>query len=553
MSGDNVTRREFLYKTGLSVAAGMFMMNLRCNKSVKRPNILWVTCEDMSPRLGCYGDSLARTPNIDKLAAEGVLYTKVYSVSGVCAPSRCALITGMYPTTIGAQHMRTLKRTAAIDKVTDPEALAIPVYEAVPPPEVKCFTEYLRAEGYYCTNNVKTDYQFHTPITAWDECSKKAHWRNRPDNLPFFSVFNFTTTHESQIWKRANDPLFTDPNQVILPPYYPESPVIRRDMARQYDNIAIMDSQVGELLKQLDEDGLTENTIIFFYSDHGSCLPRCKRWLYDGGTRVPLIIRYPNKENGGEVVDDLISFVDFAPTMLSLLDIEIPKYMQGEAFLGKQKAKPRQYIYAAKDRMDPAIDCQRAVRDKRFKYIRNYLREKPYVQFIPYRDQMDLMKELHRFNKENKLNDIQKLFFRKTKPAEELYDLENDPYEVKNLAENPEFEDDLTRLRTAHVKWKQETRDIGLLPEKELVKNMWPPDAIQPQTEKVTFKIKKGNLSLSCSTEGASIAYRIKSGKETKHWNLYTRSVKLEKRATIKAVAIRIGFKQSEESSYVFK
>src|SRR5690606_11215294 len=206
-------------------------------RKAKRLNISSITCEEISPSLRAFGDSTVAPPTLDRLASEGVRYTNVYSVSGVCAPSRAAIITGMYPTTIGAMHMRTWIRTRALDKISDPELLAIPTYEAVPAPEVKCFTEYLREAGYYCTNNHKTDYQFLPPITAWDDNSRTAHWRNRPSGKPFFAVVNFDITHESQVWRRKGRPLRVDPDSVKVPPYYPDAPVIRRDIARYYDNI----------------------------------------------------------------------------------------------------------------------------------------------------------------------------------------------------------------------------------------------------------------------------------------------------------------------------
>lgn len=522
---------------------------------VTRPlNILWISVEDMSPRLAAYGDRTAFTPNLDRLAAEGVRYTNTFSVSGVCAPSRAALITGMYPTSIGAQHMRTLARTASIDQVTDPEALAIPVYEAVPPPEVRCFTEYLRAAGYYCTNNVKTDYQFQPPLTAWDESSIKAHWRNRPKDAPFFSVFNFTTTHESQVWQRAGTPLLIDPREVELPSYYPDTPIVRRDLARHYNNIQLMDAEVGLVLRQLEEDGLADETVIFFFSDHGDGLPRAKRWLYDSGLRVPLIVRFPDGRGAGTVTDELVSFVDFAPTMLSLAGLDIPSYIQGQAFLGPRKAEPRDYVYAAKDRMDPAIDTARAVRDKRFKYIRNYRPEKPFVQFIPYRDQMALMRELLRLEQENGLDEIQKLWFRDSKPIEELYETLEDPFEVRNLAEVPEFASKLQELRSAHETWVAETGDLGMIPEPELVKRMWPPEGVQPETESPDFSRESGNfdgtaeVSLKCDTEGASIAYRIGDGGR---WLLYTEPFEIDQTSEITARAFRIGFRPSQEATLV--
>ena len=543
-----------------SIFSAIFLIALlaSCNQEIEQvelpgfdfqPNILWITCEDMSPRLGCYDDPIARTPTIDKLASQGIRYTNAYSISGVCAPSRSALITGMYPTTIGSMHMRTMTRTSSIDKITDPELLAIPTYEAVPPPEVKCFTEYLRAKDYYCSNNSKEDYQFKRPITAWDESSQKAHWKNRRPGQPFFSVFNFTVTHESQVWSRAGDTLITDPNKVVVPPYYPDSPVIRRDIARHYDNIALMDAQVNDILGQLKAEGLEDSTIIFFFSDHGDGLPRAKRWIYDSGIKVPLIIKYPGNWQAGEITDELVSFIDFAPTVLSLAGIEIPDHIQGQAFAGSQRAEPRDYIYAAKDRMDPAMDNRRAVRDKRYKYIRNYMPDRPYVQFLPYRDQMALMQELFRYEKEGKLDPVQALWFQKTKPIEELYDTWEDPYEVNNLASDPRSYDILERLRDEHLKWKEDTKDWGLIPETELIKELWPPDGIQPGTADPEFNIKEdadpGKLlvSLSCSTPGSSIAYMLD---DSEHWLLYSKPFQVRNEVKVSAQAIRIGYKPSE-------
>jgi len=513
-----------------------------------QPNILWITCEDMSPHLGCYDDQLARTPTIDRLASQGIKYTNAYSISGVCAPSRSALITGMYPTSIGSMHMRTMVRTSSIAQITDPELLAIPTYEAVPPPEVKCFTEYLRTKGYYCSNNSKEDYQFKRPITAWDESSSKAHWKNRRPGQPFFSVFNFTVTHESQIWSRAGDTLITDPNKVVVPPYYPDNPVIRGDIARHYDNIALMDAQVNNILEQLKADGLEDSTIIFFFSDHGDGLPRAKRWIYDSGIKVPLIIKYADDRQAGEVSDELVSFVDFAPTVLSLAGINVPGHLQGQAFAGTQKAQPREYIYAAKDRMDPAMDNRRAVRDKRYKYIRNYMPDRPYVQFLPYRDQMALMQELFRYEKEGKLDPVQALWFQKTKPIEELYDTWEDVHEVNNLASDPRYNDILKRLSDEHLKWKEETQDWGLIPETELIRELWPPDGIQPITTEPDIILEnldepdKLKVKITCDTEGASIGYMLN---DTGRWLLYSAPISVPGNTKISVQSIRIGYKPS--------
>ena len=354
----------------------------------ERPNILWITAEDLSPRLGCYGDPVAETPVIDRLVAEGLRFTHAFSTYGVCAPSRFSLITGMYPQTSAAGAMRTGRRTAAIEEVKDPELLAIPVYEAVPPAPVRCFPEQLRAAGYYCTNNAKKDYQLNDPATTWDESSTEAHWRNRPDpDMPFFAVFNFYGTHESRIHSGAN-PEVTRRRDMdrILPPYVQDTPAAREDFARQYDGVAALDAFVKGLLEELEADGLAGNTYVFFYSDHGDGLPRGKRWIYDSGTRVPLIIRFPDGSRAGEVTDRLVDFTDFGPTVLSLAGIPKVAGINGQAFLGAFEEAPRRYVYAARDRMDPYRECIRSVRGQRFRYVRNFLPNQPYLGFIPYRD-----------------------------------------------------------------------------------------------------------------------------------------------------------------------
>jgi uncharacterized sulfatase len=338
-----------------------------------RPNILWITCEDTSPNLGCYGDRKAITPNLDKLADSGARYTNAFSVAGVCAPSRSCLITGMYPTSIGSEHMRS---------------------KAVLPPLIKCFPQYLREAGYYCTNDSKTDYNFeHSPET-WDESSPRAHWRKRRPGQPFFSVVNITCTHESQIRLEEGEFLKLtagltpeqrqDPAKLELPPYYPDTPVVRRD-GRAIGTRHRNGSRAGEILKELEADGLAANTIVFFFSDHGVGLPRAKRWLYDSGIRVPLIVRWPGQIKPESVAQRLVSFVDFGPTVLSLAGVKAPEHLQGKAFLGDQSGEPRTYIHAARDRMDERYDVIRAVRDVRYKYIRNYEPQRPYAQFSPMR------------------------------------------------------------------------------------------------------------------------------------------------------------------------
>jgi uncharacterized sulfatase len=429
-------------------------------QTAARPNILWITCEDMSADLGCYGDKYARSPNLDRLATESVRYTHCFTHIGVCAPSRSGIITGMYPPAIGSHHMRS---------------------STVLPIGVRCFPAYLREAGYYTTNNSKTDYNFSAPKDTWDESSGKAHYKNRPEGKPFFAVFNLTVTHESQI--RAPEKAYEkntarltadqrhDAAKAVLPPYYPDTPVVRKDWARYHDNITAMDYQVADLLKELDEAGLADDTIVFFYSDHGRGLPRGKRWLYDSSVHVPLLVRYPEKfrPDGwkpGATNDELVAFVDLAPTVLSIAGIQVPKIMQGRPFLGGQKPdEPRKHVYGCRDRMDERTDMSRSVRDKEFKYIRNYQWWKPYVQHLNYAEDMPTMQELRRLKAEGKLNKAQAAFMADRKPIEELYDLTKDPHEINNLAADPAHQETLQRLRKQHEAWTNFILDTGYVPE----------------------------------------------------------------------------------------
>ncbi|HPA47983.1 MAG TPA: sulfatase-like hydrolase/transferase [bacterium] len=533
-----INRRDFLYGTACATAMSVLSPPVVRSERSTRPNILWITTEDMSPDLGCYGDTWAITPNIDRLASQGVMYSNAFSIAGVCAPSRSALITGMYPCSIGTHHMRC---------------------KGVPPSFVKCFTEYLRAAGYYCTNNVKTDYNFDPPITAWDECSKEAHWRNRPDNAPFFAVFNHTVTHESQI--RATPEGFAkniaalkpeerhNPDEAKVPPYYPDTPITRNDWARYYDLITAVDYQIADLLKQLEDDGLAETTVVFFFSDHGRGLPRAKRWLYDSGLHVPFIIRWPGVAQPGTTCDRLVSFVDFAPTVLSIAGISVPDTMQGRAFLGEQDTPPREYIYGARDRMDETYDIIRAVRDKQYKYIRNFQPGKPYAQYIHYMEQMPTMQEMRLLNKTKGLTGPQTLFFLPEKPKEELYDITQDSHEINNLVALPEYRRVLKRMRKALKKWMDGIDDLALIPEDELNDRVRPggewsvTNSPKVVPEGGTFE-KPVVVEITCSTEGASIAYTTDCGK-IPHWHLYWKPLRLENTVRLRAMACRLGYKDS--------
>ena len=539
MAREEVNRRDFLKSIGMLTAAsvalpGCTSISRQASTACEKPrlNILWISCEDISPDLGCYGDDYADTPNLDRLAKKGCRYTNAFVPYPVCAPTRSAIITCMYPSTIGSMHMRTSMKG----------------YETVPPAYVKCFTEHLRAAGYYCTNCSKTDYQFSPPFTAWDESNNRAHWRNRPKDMPFFSVINLFVTHESQCWD-IDEPLTHDPAKAKLPPYYPDTPIVRRNWARYYDRISLMDRQAGDILKQLKEDGLADNTVVFFWSDHGMGLPRGKRWPYDSGLHVPLIVRWLGEVKPGSTCHDLINLIDLGPTVLSIAGVEIPSYMQGRAFLGEQKGEPRRYVFGGRERMDQTgDDFIRSVRDKRYRYIRNFMPERPYAQWIPYMEKMPIMQEWRRLNAEGKLKGPQKLFFQKTKPNEELYDIEADPYEINNLADSPQYKHVLERMRGVLERWMEDTDDLGRIPEDELIERMWPGRkqllTATPTIEVMPAADGKMTVEINCATEGASIGYRLG---EKGRWLIYTRPIHLKPGTFIRAKAVRIGYLPSRQ------
>jgi arylsulfatase A-like enzyme len=506
-----------------------------------QPNILWLVAEDLSPQhLGVYAGTGGSSPNLDSLAADGIFFTHAYSTAGVCAPSRAALITGAYQTSIGAMHMRTLGMSKNALDAYPPGHQS---YSAVIPENMKTYPELLRMAGYYTSNNSKEDYQFKGPVTMWDESNNKAHWRNRKDpKQPFFSIFNFTISHESQVWARADEPLLVDPADVYIPPYYPDDSITRAVMARFITNAMRMDMQVGEIIKQLKEDGLYENTIIFFYADHGDGMPYAKRELYDRGLKVPLIVKAPFLEKGGKA-EELVSFVDFGPTVLSLAGVQIPESMQGQAFLGSQKGPDRKYIYAARDRMDSEYDRVRAVSDGRYKYIRNYMPEKPNYQPIQYRLNNPLMIHLLELNKENKLDANQARWFATTKPDEEFYDTSVDPFEFNNLVANPEYAEKLAELRAAHLKWIEDFGDLGAMNEQEMVKNWWDGKDTPPVTAGPEISFQSGKVTLSSATKGAAIGYR-KSSSDT--WSVYQQPFEWKAGDSLYVNAHRIGYEPSE-------
>lgn len=435
----------------------------------QRPNFLWITAEDMSPTLGCYGDPDAVTPHIDRLAEQSVRYTHAFATTPVCSPARSCLITGCYAPSLGTHQMRS----------------AFPI-----PAEMKGFPARLRQAGYYTTNNVKTDYNtanWQEIIRAsWDESSATAHWRNRPNkDQPFFAVFNLMTSHQSRsmVWPREqfvaevqsklSGEEIHDPQQVRLPPYYPDTPVIRQTVARFHDCVTLMDKQVGAILDELAADGLADETIVFFYSDHGSGMPRHKRALLDSGMHVPLLIRFPQKYrrlapvNPGETTDRLVSFVDFGPTMLNLAGVHIPDAMQGQPFLGPGQDEAREFVFGHRDRVDEAIDCARSVRTQRYLYIRNFMPQLGYNQPTAWPDQGAIRHEFYRLTDRDRMTDAQWHFAGPTRPIEELYDCQRDPANLHNLADSAEQSETLTRMRDALRRHVLVTRDVGFVPESE--------------------------------------------------------------------------------------
>ena len=430
-------------------------------QSETRPNILCITCEDTGPHLGCYGDELAVTPNLDRLATESVRYTRAFAYTGVCAPSRSCLITGVYPTRLGSMHMRS--RTTL-------------------PDFIRCFPAYLRDAGYYCTNNVKEDYNFAKPKGTWDDSSRRAHWRGRGEGQAFFSVFNFTVCHQSHVFgseekhrkdtARLTPEQLHDPAEMVLPPIHPDTPEFRQEWAWHYDNVTAMDYQVGDVLRELEEDGLADETIVFFFSDHGTGIPSIKMFAWHPSLHVPLLVRFPEKWGdlapaaSGETCDQLVSFVDFAPTVLSLCGVDIPNYMQGQAFLGEQATEPRKYVYGAKDRQAECSDTIRYVHDGKLHYLRNFQPHLPWGQYMSYVENHASVHAWRRLRDAGELSGPMARYWQ-TKPMEELYDVEADPWETRNLSDDPAYAADLQRLRTECYDWMQRTGDLGLLSEHE--------------------------------------------------------------------------------------
>lgn len=426
-------------------------------KPMKKPNILWLIAEDMGPHLGCYGTKEVWTPSLDQMARDGVLYTRAYTTAPVCSPSRSAFMTGMYQTTIDAHHHRSHRN----DNYKLPDG-------------VRLLTDRLREAGYFTANlqqlpfgfkgTGKTDWNFNLENKAFD--SNK--WADLKEHQPFYAQINFHETH-----RNFNGEKKADPAKVEIPPYYPDHPITRRDWADYLDAASELDRKIGLILKQLEKDGLADDTIILFFGDNGAAHVRAKQFCYEEGLNVPLIIRWPKNYPSpaqitpGKVDNRFIEAIDFAPTMLTVAGVVKPAKMQGRIFLGERAEEGRQYAFGARDRCDETMMRIRTVRDARFRYIRNFMPEVPLLAPNKYKEKQypvwNLLKEL---NAQDQLTPVQAALCEPTRPSEELYDLQSDPHQIHNLAADPQQSATLTHLRGVLDKWMLETDDQGRFPEK---------------------------------------------------------------------------------------
>lgn len=454
------SRRSFLAMAGAGAASMAFAGFAAAQEGAQeRPNILWIIAEDFSPDCGCYGNPLARTPNLDRLAKEGVMYTRAYTSAASCCPSRSGFMTGMWQNAVCRPDQRPARRLML-------------------PDGVDVITKYFRDAGYTCANlrNVerapynkigsgKDDFAFRTQEKVWDT----SRWGDLKPNQPFYAQMTILSTHRGKTWWEtpASMPKFqVDPDKVEVPPFYPDIQVVREDFADYYASMHALDEAVGLVLDRLERDGLAANTVVLFMADHGRPLPRGKGFLYEQGLRIPLIIRWPGRIKPGTVDDQLVSAVDLAPTFLDIAGADIPEHLHGRDFLGEDQGPPREYVFASRDRLDEAIDKIRCVIGERFKYIRNDMPEVPYTQPMIYREtKYPTWKPLKDMYKAGKLNEAQAAFFKPTKPAEELYDLEKDPWEINNLAGKPEYKQVLERMRTALSDRIDQVGDLAADPE----------------------------------------------------------------------------------------
>jgi uncharacterized sulfatase len=442
-------RRDFLKTLGCGAASallpGCASDSSQRGHGKKLPNILWLVSEDTSPDFACYGNTSVRTPNLDKLAAEGALFTNAFTTSPVCSAARSALMTGMYQTTIGAHHHRSHRN----DGYTLPEPVEI-------------ITRYFRQAGYFTCSSAglsykrlgKTDWNFTTKSSPFNGTD----WSGRQPDQPFFAQMNFNLTHRP-FHRDKRNPI--DPETVELPPCYPDHALTRRDWADYLESVQALDKQVGVALAWLEKEGLADNTIVMYFSDHGRPHVRGKQWLYEGGIRIPMIVRWPGQFEPGTVVDNLVSTVDLAPTCLQAAGIKPPRHLQGYPFAGHRR-RTRKHVFAARDRCGGTVDRIRCIRSQRHKYIRNYYPERPYTQFSGYKKlQYPALALMHVLHRQGNLTPEQAQFMAPTRPPEEFYDLQQDPFELYNLAGDPDHKEALRQYRRELDEWIRTTKDQG--------------------------------------------------------------------------------------------
>ena len=496
------------------------------------PNFLWLVCEDQSLFFSMYGDSSANTPNINQLAKDGIVYQNCYTPSPVCAPSRSSLITGMYPTTIGTQHMRAYKNISEKNAINMHNSL--PYYSAKPKKPIRFFTEDLRAIGYYCTNNSKEDYNMTTSPLAWDESSQNAHWRNRKEGQSFFSVFNFNVTHESNIWKNKDVYSKKELDNVIIPNFFPNDDKIKSDLLTNYKNIEKLDKQIGIIIDQLKTDGLYENTIIFFFSDHGGPFPRYKRSIYETGLRVPFIAKWIDNTPVGKN-NQLISFVDFAPTILDAANIEREFPFEGTSF---HKKDQRKYIYAATDRFDGSTDMRRSIRGGNFKLIYNADTTSPIYKKVAYRQQMKTMQVLDSLNINQNLNAYFSNWFSKDKDRFELYEISKDYFEKNNLTHDPKYKEIFKVLKYHLLTWMKES-DFGNMSESTMIDSMFTNSMKIPKLNMPKLIMNDAGYTIESNNLHTSVGWR---NKNESVWKIYIENKPIKPKNDFEIILFRPGY-----------
>jgi N-sulfoglucosamine sulfohydrolase len=461
-----MVRRYLLY----IVVVVSALVQTSCERDVTPPNILWLIAEDLGPELGSFGTPEVRTPNLDGLATRGMLFTEAFSTAPVCSPSRSAFNTGMYQTTIGAHNHRS-------HRPDDPSEYPFPL-----PDGVRTVSGWLRDAGYFTANvrhfpdgvdfegTDKTDWNF----TVDGEPFDTDNWEDLENRQPFYAQVNFPETHRGREWDDAHERIArpADPEQVVLPPYYPNHPVVRADWAQYLNAVMALDGKIGVVLQLLEQDGLADNTIVFFMGDHGRAMVRGKQWPYDSGLHVPLIVYWPaalsppTAYEPGATSDRLISLIDVAATTLDIAGVPRPELMQGRVFLGANADPPRQYMFGGRDRGDETVDRIRTVRTERYRYIRNFMPERPFLQTNRYKEATyPAIWVLRKLDLEGRLTPTQAKLLAPSRPSEELYDVIADPYEIENLASSPSHREVLEQLRGVLDAWIIESNDQGRIPE----------------------------------------------------------------------------------------